>query len=51
MLEKSHCCSPARPKPIIQWDPIMIFHSLSPLYFFLTQQLLLNLIRIDGNGA
>lgn len=51
MLEKTHHCSPARREPITQWDPIMIFHLLSSLYFFLTQQLLLNLVRIDGNGA
>lgn len=50
MVEKSHHCSPAKPEPIIQWDPIVIFHLLSPLYFFLAQQLLLNLVRIDGNG-
>lgn len=51
MLEKTHHHSPARSEPVIKWDPIMIFRSLNALYFFLTQQLLLNLVRIDGNGA
>jgi len=51
VLENHHHCSPARPEPITQWDTITIFQSLSALYFFLTQQLLLNLIKIDGNGA
>lgn len=51
MLEKSLQFSLARPEPIIEQELITIFHSLRPLYFFLTEQLLLNLIRIDGNGA